>query len=99
MGRPYVDDIATSTTASSTTFPEGFHLLSVTNLSSTGGETIQISFTEAIDTNSAGAATLGVTDATRGMVFNNIQNILETETIYWDAGSGTPTLRVIGFIA
>lgn len=94
MARPYSVDIATSTTASSTTLPEGFHLMSVSNLDGTNN--IIISFDEAIDTGSAGQTTLTPTNDT--LNFNNINQIFQTEVIYWDASAGTPTLRIQGFI-
>lgn len=95
MARPYTIDVTTSTTASSTTFPEGFHLLSCSNLDGTNN--ILVSFDATIGTTDNPESTLTPTNDT--LSFNNINQIFPVEEIFWDANAGSPILRCVGFIA
>ena len=93
MARPYARTIATSTTAGSTTFPDGFHLLSITN--DDGTNFVTLSF----------EATVGTTDnpefridAGDSVSFNNINQIFPLEILYWDADTAAVNVSVVGFI-
>lgn len=94
MAKGYVVDITTSTTASSTTFPDGFRVTSISNLDGTNN--ISISFDGTIGTTGNPEATLTPTNDT--IEFQNVGNDVVTDIIYWDASAGTPILRVAGYI-
>lgn len=91
--RPYVIDITTSTTAETTTFPSGFRLVSVKNQD--GAIAITISFEDTVGTASNPEAVLAATEV---ISFANEANAVKCKAIYHDAASGTPSLRVVGYI-
>ena len=100
MAKPYGIDIATSTTASSTTLPEGLVIISVSNLDTTPANTITVSFEEAIAANSDASFTLNALAAeTDTLSFANLGVTPRATTIYHQSAAGTPNLRVIGYIA
>lgn len=91
--RPYAIDIATSTTAAETTFPEGIKLVSVTNLDAVIA--ITISFEATVGTAGNPETVLAATEA---VSFANEANAIKCKSIHHDAASGTPSLRVIGYV-
>ena len=93
-------DIGTTTTAASTELDDGFILVSIQNLD--GTNTVVVSVEEAVTASSAGRVTLqtaGSDGATDTLDVSKIPYPIPVDTIYHDASAGTPTIRVIGYIA
>lgn len=82
-------DITTSTTEDSTDMGSGFYVLSLKNIDASIA--ITVSFESAIST----ATYKSILAAGESISFEDTQ-IVNAETIYWDAASGTPILRVVG---
>ncbi len=92
MSKAMTFDIDTSTTEDSTVMPDGFYIQSLKNID--GSIVINVSFESAIST----ATYKSALAASAELNFKDGNQIIECDTIYWDAASGTPILRVYGFI-
>lgn len=90
----WVDDVATSTTAGSTTLPEGAKLISISNIDGTNN--ISISAENAIGTANNPEATLTPTNDT--LDFSTLRAKVGADTIYHQSNAGTPILRIIAYI-
>ena len=94
MAKPYVLTITATTTAGSTTLPEGLNLVSITHTDATNFVTL--SFEAAIGTsgNPEGAVLAG-----EKVDFSNLNKVLQADTLYWQADTANVAVTLIGYIA